>query len=514
MKSTGWVVLGASFVFALSTSADVKLPAVFSDNMVLQRAARTPVFGWADKGEKVTVKIGADVSGDAVANEEGKWLAFLDTSKLPGTPVEVTISGNNSLSVKNVLVGEVWLASGQSNMEWVVANTKDADLEIAEANDPELRMFTVTKAVAERPAKDVKGKWEIASPETVGRFSAVGYFFARDLRQVLKTPVGVIHTSWGGTPAESWTSKEKLSGESDFKPILDRQAQLAAEYPANKAKHEEAMKRWQEGGRRGRAPQAPRGINDAWTPSSLYNAMIAPLAPYGVKGAIWYQGESNAGRAHQYRKLFPAMISDWREKWNSAGNGANLGDFSFYFVQLANYQKREAEPKDSDWAELRDAQTSTLSLPKTGMAVIIDVGEANDIHPRNKQDVGRRLARWALAKDYGKNIAYSGPVLDSMNVDGSTVKLKFKNLGGGGLKFVGDKLTGFAVAGEDQKFAWADAKIEGNDTVVLKASAVEKPVAVRYAWASNPDANLYDRAGLPATPFRTDSWKGVTEGKN
>jgi sialate O-acetylesterase len=510
------IVLGLSSVtaavLAWGAAADVKMPAVFSDNMVLQRSQHAPIFGWADKGEKVIVKVG-DAAAEATAGENGRWIAMIDTTRVQGSsPIEVTISGNNSVTIKNVLVGEVWIASGQSNMEWVVANTKDADLEIGEANDPELRMFTVKKAVAEQPAKDVEGKWEVTSPQNVGHFSAVGYFFARDLRQVLKAPVGVIHTSWGGTPAESWTSKETLA-DPDFKAIEDRHAQQVAEYPANKAKYDEAMKKWQEGGRKGRAPQAPRGANDAWTPSALYNAMIAPLVPYGIKGAIWYQGESNAGRAYQYRKLFASMIKDWRGKWEQvAGNGS--GDFSFYFVQLANYQKREAEPKDSDWAELREAQTMTLSLPRTGMAVIIDIGEANDIHPRNKQDVGRRLARWALAKDYGVNIAYSGPVLDSMRIEGDSVRLKFKNLGGGGLKFVGDKVTGFTVAGEDKKFAWADAKIEGNDTVVLKAAGVEKPVAVRYAWANNPDANLYDKAGLPASPFRTDDWKGVTEGKN
>jgi sialate O-acetylesterase len=513
MKSAR-VVLVVCGLLTVWAGADVKLPAVFSDDMVLQRGAKTAVFGWADKGEKVTVKMGADVSAQATANDEGRWLAFLDTTNLPAQPVEVTISGNNSLAIKNVLVGEVWLASGQSNMEWPVMASKDADLEIAQANYPEIRMFTVKKAVADQPTRDVEGKWEVATPQTAGRFSAVGYFFARDVHQTLKVPVGVIHTSWGGTPAEAWTSKQTLAGEADFKAILDRHEKFLAEYPANKSKHEEAVKKWQEGGRKGQAPRAPQGPGHPHTPAGLYNAMIAPLVPYGVKGAIWYQGESNASRAHQYRKLFGAMINDWRDKWQKATEDSGLGQFSFYFVQLANYQKREPQPKDSDWAELRDAQTSTLALPKTGMAVIIDVGEANDIHPRNKQEVGRRLARLALAKDYGKNLAHAGPVFDSMKVEGDTVRLKFKNLGGGGLKVVGEKLTGFAIAGEDQKFNWADAKIEGNDTVALKAAGLVKPVAVRYAWANNPEANLYDRVGLPATPFRTDEWKPITEGKN
>jgi sialate O-acetylesterase len=498
---------------AAFASADVKLPAIFSDNMVLQRSGKTPVFGWADKGEKVSVKIGG-ASAEAMAGDNGKWMAMLDTSGIDaGSPVEVSVSGNNSIAIKNVLVGEVWLASGQSNMEWVVANSKDADMEIAQGDHPGVRMFTVKKAVAEEPSKDVEGKWEVCSPQTVGRFSAVGYFFARDLNQQLKAPVGVIHTSWGGTPAESWTSKEMLASEAEFKPIVERHEKFLAEYPANKAKHEEATKKWQEGGRKGQAPRAPQGPGHPWTPSGLYNAMIAPLEPVGVKGAIWYQGESNADRAYQYRKLFAAMINDWRSHWGQAGGD---GNFSFYFVQLANYQKREPQPVESPWAELREAQTMALSLPKTGMAVIIDVGEANDIHPRNKQDVGRRLARWALAKDYGKNVPYTGPVLDAMKVEGDTVRLKFKNLGGGALKVVGEKLVGFAVAGEDKKFVWATASIDAKekDVVVLKASGISNPVAVRYAWANNPDANLYDMSGLPAGPFRTDDWKGVTVGKN
>src|SRR5688572_17065812 len=511
MKVLRSVSIALASLLALSSSADVTLPAPFSDNMVLQRSPKTPIFGWADKGEKVTIKIG-QASAEATANDNGKWLAILDTTNIdPASPLEVTVSGNNSLTMKNVLVGEVWLASGQSNMEWTVAISKDADMEIAQADFPAIRMFTVKKAVAEQPAKDVEGKWEVCTPQTAGRFSAVGYYFARDLHQHLKVPVGVIHTSWGGTPAEAWTSREMLSSDPDFKPILDRHEKAVADYPANKARHDEAVRKWQEGGRKGQAPRPPQGPNHYQSPAGLYNAMLAPLIPYGVKGAIWYQGESNASRADQYRKLFPAMINDWRSRWGKAGGD---GEFSFHFVQLASFRNREAQPVDSDWAELREAQTMTLSLPKTGMAVTIDIGEANDIHPANKQDVGRRLARWALAKDYGKKVPHTGPVLDEMKVEGDTVKLKFKNLGGGGLRFVGDKLTAFAMAGEDQKFAWADAKLEGNDTVVLKAAGVERPVAVRYAWASNPEANLYDRVGLPATPFRTDQWKGVTEGKN
>jgi sialate O-acetylesterase len=383
---------------------------------------------------------------------------------------------------------------------------KDADLEIPAANWPQIRMFTVEKAIGTEPAADVKGRWDVCTPQTVARFSAVGYFFARDLNQMLKAPVGVIHTSWGGTPAETWTSREALAAaDPDVKVILDRFDQARQGFtPDVKAKYEADVQDWIKAGRpRNKQPRRPAGMEDQNSPTALYNAMIAPLVGYGIKGAIWYQGESNAGRAYQYRKLFPAMIQDWRSRWGE-------GDFSFYWVQLANFTARNPEPAPSDWAELREAQTMTLSLPNTGQAVIIDIGEGADIHPKNKQDVGRRLARLALHKDYGQNLIDSGPTFDSMSIDGDTVRIHFKNAAGG-LVFK-EKPTGFAVAGEDQKFVWADAKIQG-ETVVLKSPAVPNPVAVRYAWANNPEVSLYNKANLPACPFRTDTWPGVTAEK-
>jgi sialate O-acetylesterase len=502
------VFIRTAAAFALATLpafADVKLPAVFSDNMVLQKSEKALVFGTADKGEKVIVKIGSSVA-DTTAGDDGRWRVALDTRGVQGA-IDVSIKGNNALTIKNVLVGEVWVASGQSNMEWTVAAGKDPDLEIPAANWPEIRMFTVTKGVKLEPAADVTGKWEVCSPQTAGRFSAVGYFFARDLHQQLKTPVGVIHTSWGGTPAEAWTSREALAAaDPDVRVILEKfDTARRALTPEVKAKYEEEVTAWQEAGRpRGKEPKRPGGFENQNSPTTLYNAMVAPIVGYGIKGAIWYQGESNAGRAYQYRKLFPTMIQDWRTRWGQ-------GDFSFYWVQLADFMAEEKEPGDSAWAELREAQTMTLALPNTGQAVIIDVGEGADIHPRNKQDVGRRLARQALKKDYGQKIVESGPMFDSMSVEGDAVRIRFKHAAGG--LVVKEKLTGFAIAGEDKKWAWADAKVDG-ESVVLKSPAVAKPVAVRYAWQNNPVVSLYNKAGLPACPFRTDDWPGTTAGKN
>ena len=493
------------FVHASAIRADVKLPAIFSDNMVLQKGEKTAFFGTADKGEKVSVKVG-NASADAVAGDEGKWKLFVDTRNAQGA-VDVTVSGNNSITVKNALVGEVWVASGQSNMEMSVAGSKDADLEIASANYPEIRMFTVKKAIALEPAKDVVGTWEVCTPQTAGHFSAVGYFFARDLNQQLKTPVGVIHTSWGGTVCEAWTSREALAAaDPDVKVIIDRFDEARAKVtPEMKAQYDADLKAWQQAGSpRGKQPKRPTGMDDPNAPTALYNAMVAPIVGYSMKGAIWYQGESNAGRAYQYRKLFPAMIQDWRGRWGE-------GDFSFYWVQLANFMERDKEPGGTAWAELREAQTMTQSLPNSGQAVIIDIGEGLDIHPRNKQDVGRRLARLALHRDYDRKVVDSGPTYDSMTVDGDTVRVKFKNAAGG--LVAKEKLTGFAIAGEDRKFVWADAKVDG-ETVLVKSAAVSKPVAVRYAFGNNPDATLYNKANLPACPFRTDDWPGVTMGKN
>jgi len=492
--------------------AEVKLPSVISNHMVLQRGIALPIWGKAEPGEKVTVSIEGQ-SAKATADAEGMWQVKLDPMKAGG-PFEMTIAGTETITIKDILVGEVWICSGQSNMQMTVKYVKDYKKEIPAANYPRIRLFSAERRISSKPMFNVPGAWSACSPETVPPFSAVGYFFGRDLHKTLDVPVGLIHSSWGGTPAEAWTSLPKLEADPKLKPIVDGWNKLLADY----AKHfnywrETRLVEWYAKAEKaeslGRAiPEMP--VVKDWRqnphrPSGLFNAMISPFIPYGIKGAIWYQGESNAGRAYQYRTLFKAMIQDWREHWGQ-------GDFPFFFVQLANYRARNPEPGEDAWAELREAQTMALALPNTGMALAIDIGEANDIHPKNKQDVGLRLALAARAIAYGEDIVYSGPMYDAMKVDGDKVRLSFNHIGGGLVAKGGEPLKGFAIAGADRKFVWADASIDG-DTIVVSSEKIAQPVAVRYAWAINPDCNLYNKEGLPASPFRTDDWPGITAGK-
>ncbi|GMV98841.1 MAG: 9-O-acetylesterase [Phycisphaerae bacterium] len=479
--------------------AEVRLPAILGDHMVVQQGLPVPVWGWADAGEEVTVTLG-DQKKSAQAGADGKWLVRLDALSAKAEPVEITIAGKNRIVLKDVLIGEVWICSGQSNMQWPVSASKNKDEEIAAADYPRIRLFSVPRTMSEKPLEDTKGEWTACTPRTVPDFSAVGYFFGRDLHKQLDVPVGLIHTSWGGTPAESWTSRAALEADADFKPILDRWQQARENYPAVLAKwKEEADKAQAEGKALPRRPTAPDA--DPHRPCVLFNAMIAPLVPVAHRGVIWYQGESNAGRAYQYRKLLPAMIKSWRDAFGRE-------DSAFLIVSLANFTPVKDEPGESEWAELREAQAMTAAMPHNGLAITIDVGEANDIHPKDKQTVGNRLMRQALRVAYGKRTpAASGPVFDSMEIDGRTVRLKFKNARR--LVAKGGELKGFAVAGEDRKFYWAKAAIEGN-VVVLTCDQVPQPKAVRYAWANNPVCNLYNAAGLPAVPFRTDDWPGIT----
>ncbi|MHC4800157.1 MAG: sialate O-acetylesterase, partial [Planctomycetota bacterium] len=469
------------FVNTGAVFADVKLPAVISDNMVLQRGMKVPIWGWAEPGEKIEVRFGIYSYGwRTTTDKDGKWMVKIGPLKAGGS-FEMIIKGHNTITLKNILVGEVWVCSGQSNMQWPVTRSANAEQEIAGADYPNIRLFTVERKVAEQPQSDCVGSWAPCSPQTVPGFSAVAYFFGRKLHKELNVPVGLIHTSWGGTPAEAWTSKDVLESDVDFAPILKRYADAIAKYPQAKKKYEEDVEEWKEavkkakaeGKRAPRRPSRPFGPWNPHSPAGLYNAMIAPLIPYGIGGAIWYQGESNAGRAYRYRKLFPAMIKNWRNDWGQ-------GSFPFLFVQLANFMAVSPEPAESAWAELREAQLMTLALAKTGMAVIIDIGEARDIHPKNKQDVGKRLALWALAGSYGKKLVCSGPIYKSMKVEGNKIILHFDHAGGGLVAGGGGPLKGFAIAGADRKFVWADAKVDG-DTVVVSSDKVSEPVAVRYA---------------------------------
>ncbi len=461
--------------------ADVRLPKVFGDHMILQQKTEAPVWGWADADEEVTVTLG-DAKATAKAGADGKWMTKLATPAAGG-PFWLNVKGKNSITLVDVMVGEVWLASGQSNMEWSVRQSTNAAEEIKRCDYPAIRMIKVGRNPTDKPLDDFKAVdngstlsgWAVARPETVPSFSAVGYFFARKLNAELGVPVGIISTNWGGTIAEAWTSKETLDSDPEwYGPILERGKEFKAGNPNQ--------------------------------PCVLYNSMIKPLVPLAIRGAIWYQGESNVGRAEQYVKLFPAMIGDWRKSFGQ-------GDFQFLFVQLAPYAYDKAK-NTGQLPELWEAQLKTLAAsPNTGMCVTTDIATINDIHPPNKQDVGSRLALWALGTTYGKSdLVYSGPLYESMAVEDNKIRVKFKHTAGG-LVAHGDKpLSHFTIAGEDQKFVPATATIDG-ETLVVSSPDVAKPVAVRFAWEDTAEPNLFNKAGLPASPFRTDSFPMVTAGK-
>jgi sialate O-acetylesterase len=505
------VLLAVSLLAAPWAVAEVTLPAVITDHMVLQRNVRVPIWGKADPGEKVTVTLGQQTAR-ATADADGRWMVKLRRLEAGG-PLSMTVAGSNTITVSDILVGDVWVCSGQSNMAFTTGRSTNAEQDVAEARHPQVRLFKVKNVVGEEPLQDTEGAWEACTPETVAGFSAVGYFFGRDIHKELGVPIGLIGTYWGGTPAEAWTSRATLEANPDLHVILERWEQVLANYPKAMEQYQQRVAQWEEAAKKARAegkpvprkPQPPQGPGSPHAPGGLFNGMIAPLIPYAITGAIWYQGESNAGRAYQYRKIFPAMIRDWRRNWGQ-------GDFPFLWVQLPNFMAYKAEPGDSAWAELREAQLMTLSLPNTAMAVTIELGEAGDIHPRNKAPVGHRLALAALGTVYGYGIVYSGPVYKSMRTEGRNLRLYFKHVAGGLVAKGGPPLKGFAVAGTDRKFYVATAEIEGN-AVVASSPAVRHPVAVRYAWADNPMCNLYNAAGLPASPFRTDDWPGITRGK-
>jgi len=490
--------------------ADVKLPGVFGDHMVLQRDVPVPVWGWAEPGEKVTVALGGQ-SKAAVAGQDGRWSVKLDA--LPaGGPHAMKVRGGNAVQISDVLVGEVWLGSGQSNMAMTVRGCLNFAQEQADAELPRIRMMTVSRTPAETPQADCKGTWAVCSPQTVGGFSATAYFFGRTLHKELNVPVGLINSSWGGTPVQAWAALAPQQAEAKLKPLLDGwKKQIDAYDPdAAKAAYEKRLAAWQERAKKAkaagkRAPRRPRRPGNprmsAHRPANLYNGMIAPLAPYAIRGALWYQGESNAGRynASLYGLQLAMMIRNWRGLWGQ-------GDFPFLWVQLPNFRTPQQAPVEtSGWVIVQEEMLKTLRVPNTGMAVTIDIGEAKNIHPKNKQDVGKRLALWALAATYKKDVVRCGPLYRSMRKDGDKVVVTFDHVGGG-LLAKDDQLKGFAIAGADKKFVWADAKIQG-ETVVVSSAEVKAPAAVRYAWAANPVCNLYNKAGLPASPFRTDDWE-------
>lgn len=676
-----WVVLWVGAVFRLR--ADVKLPSVISDHAVLQKARSVPIWGKADPDEKVTVTFNG-AKAETQAGADGKWKVTLDLSASPQGPFELTVEGKNKLVISDVVVGEVWVCSGQSNMEFALKNAADAATELPNSTNSLLRQFSVIKTSVPVPQDDCKGAWVVASPETSGQFTAVGYYFGKKLQQELKTPVGLLHTSWGGSALEAWISeptmdqfpdlkvtKDKLIG--DIKSLPQRLNDFQTQYRAWETKYDRksnpvgkpedyagvgvdtstwktvklpgllsasglpdagaiwirrtitipadkagtnsyvecgiinqfdtvywngakmaettienagsssprqyslngkyvkagdnvlAIRIFNPAGGIGiNAEKAPfrvlnQPLNGDWLakveselpplaaaskaeypapvagmsrppqwPTCLYNGMIHPLIPYAIRGVIWYQGETNAGRAYQYRTSFPTMIEDWRALWGQ-------GEFPFYWCQLANYTAKKNVPGDSDWAELREAQTMTLKLKNSAQAILIDIGEADDIHPRNKKDAGERLSRIALAQTYGKSdIVFSGPLYKSMAVEGDKIRIQFSHADDGLMaqpipstyvprslvpkpvplvrNSPQSELEGFAICGDDKQWKWANATIE-NGTVVVSSPEVAKPVAVRYAWANNPTCNLYNKAGLPGVPFRTDDFPAITLNK-
>lgn len=639
-----------SLILSHTCRAEVKLPSIFSDNMVLQQNSDVAIWGTAGKNKSIKIYTSWNKKNYMTKTDDrGDWKLHVKTPKYGG-PYTISISEENTIILKYVLIGEVWLCSGQSNMEMPLAGwgkVLNYQQEIANADFPQIRLLQVLRSTANQPQKEIQVRnngWDICSPETIADFSSTAYFFAREIYNQTKVPIGLIHSSWGGTVAEAWTSYETLSTLEDFAsaakkikdtpPLTDDKLAAAQQnwdylalqkdggyvagspvwnkndldvsdwktmqlpgfwegkglqnfdgvvwfrkkisFPADWKREDVilrfyaddnditwfngeqigAVNKWDQqrvytipsrllkkgdnyitirvddirygGGIHGKAsdfniknksgnktialagewfykigyslkdlPPKPEAETNSNRPTVLYNAMINPLINYKIRGVIWYQGESNASRAHQYKTLFPALIKDWRNKFTS-------GDFPFYFVQLANHMRREEEPGPSQWAELREAQLMTTCLSNTGMAVTIDIGEEKDIHPKNKQEVGRRLALIALNKIYGKNIGYSGPVYNSHIIDGNDIIISF--LHNEGLKTINNQvLKGFSIAGDDKQFYWADARIEGNK-VIVSSEKVSSPVAVRYGWANNPEVNLYNRDNLPASPFRTDDW--------
>jgi len=481
----------------------IKLHSLVGDNMVLQQGMEVPIWGWATSGKRVTVRFRGQKK-KATAAEDGRWTVKLDPMEAGG-PFEMKVAGRNTITLQNVCVGEVWLGSGQSNMRWPVAGALNAEKEIAQADHPNIRLFTVKPTPADRPAENCEGSWAVCNSKTVRPFSALAYYFGREIQQYMNVPVGLIASSVDSTPAGAWMSMRTLASDPVFKNslpywerVLRKNAEMIREY-------ENKLAQWQQNAEKAKTedkevPPKPIRPMDArlQAPSRLFNGMITPLIPYAIKGVIWHQGEYEAeteGGA-LYRRILPALINDWRREWGQ-------GTFPFLFVQLANYHKPELNPAKSGWALLRQSQLLTmLTVPNTGMAISIDIGEADRIHPRNKQEMGRRLALVALGVAYKKPIAYSGPICKSAKFGGNRVRIKFNHVYGGLVAKGGGPLKGFSVAGPNGRFVTAQAKIEGNE-VVVQNDAVKIPFIVRYAWADNPQgSNLYNVEGLPASPFR------------
>jgi sialate O-acetylesterase len=501
---------------------------LFTDNMVLQRDQPIRIYGTGTDGEKVTVTLG-DASA-STTTARGEWSISLPAMEAGG-PYSLTIAGKETHTLKNVMLGDVWLCTGQSNMAGTLAAYMGAQYKdyqhlyegLPEAN-PMIRLFKLKQSGADSPQRDVVtneefgASWRPCDEESAMLFSATGYLFGRALQPEVDIPIGLIYATLGGTKAESWVSNEVLQSRPEFKIILDDYDAAVTSFPQNQKAYEQRLKDWRAmppAERRGvRMPQEPMGPRHMKRPSGLFHYMISPLQKFPVAGAIWYQGEGNAGRPEQYQKLFPDLITSWREQWG-------IGEFPFLFVQLAAFKEHNPHPEDTDWARLREAQTMTLSVPNTGMATIIEAGHQTNIHPPDKPIVGKRLAAQALKIAYDRDIVASGPMFREMSIEGNQATVIFDDVGSGlttrtvetdGLTVPADELAGFAICGLDEKFHWADARIVGKDGVVVSAPEVDSPVAVRYAWANFPRCNLYNEEGFPAVPFRTDDFERMGTG--
>jgi sialate O-acetylesterase len=475
--------------------------------MVLQRETPLPIWGWADPGEQVTVTF-RDTTMTATADAGGNWGVKLPPVPASNSPSIMTISGKNTIKLLNILIGEVWVGSGQSNMQWPVSAATNAAEEMVAANYPQIRLFLVPLVPSGTPAKTVNAHWTPCSPRAVPEFSAVLYFFGRELHKRLDVPIGLISTSWGGTRIEPWIPPEGLSSLKELKSEWDAVAQAESSYQAVRAGHLKAIRAWMEAAESAAAsgqdfldpPEFPiHPLNSSGKATGLYNGMIHPLVPFAIRGAIWYQGEANRGQGMHYLDLMRGLIQGWRSVWGE-------GEFPFLYVQLAPFRYPLSE---TVLPEIWEAQTAALSIPNTGMAVTTDIATIENIHPTNKQEVGRRLSLWALAKTYGQDLVYSGPLYDSMTVEGDKIRIKFKYAGGGLLARDGKPLTWFSIAGSDKQFCPAAATIEG-DTVLVQSPKVGMPVAVRFGWNQIAEPNLCSKTGLPASPFRTDQWADAT----
>lgn len=510
------LVLGLAF--PLAAGASVTLAPLFRDNAVLQRDKPLPVWGRADPGEHVAVSL-RDRQASAVAGGDGRWIVLLDALPASTDPADLVVTGSNRVVVHGVLLGDVWLCSGQSNMQFTVYDRSNPSFQVAnalseipEANFPLIRQFKVGNVESDTPLDAADGTWDVCSPATVENFTAVGYFFARDIFRKLGVPIGIINCSWGGSSIEAWLSRTALSSNPALTFVQERWIREQLDYPLNRARRQALIQAWRTASVQARQ-EGPEAYADFMkrfpepkpydapdkpyphAPARLYNGMIHPLIPYGLRGVLWYQGESNTGHPGEYHKLFATMITSWRADFGQ-------GDLPFYWVQLANYNGGDSAA--TNWALLREGQAQALDLPATGMAVAIDIGSAEDIHPKNKQEVGRRLALIAKAGTYGIHVDYSGPVFESAERSGPGMIVTFR-FAGTGLTAAGKPLQSFELAGADRRFHPATAAIVGNRVLVQSAS-VPDPVAVRYAWRNAPEANLYNGAGLPAVPFRSDTW--------